>query len=200
MSQRPSGRSRVFPRLSRRSKGLPRWPVVRLPRPKSLPGVVVLLAIVLWLSWLWSRQEVPNEPTPPQESSFVQVWRVIDGDTLELVDGTRVRLIGVDTPELGRFGQPAQPLAHEATRFTQQFLAGGPVRLQNDPYEQQDRYGRRLAYVWVEDRMLNEELLRAGLARTRIEFHYAEAMKVRFSLAEQEARQARRGLWASLPF
>lgn len=200
MPQRPSGRSRVFPRLSRRPKGFPRWPVVRLPRPKSLAGVVVLLAIVLWLSWPRSRQEGPDEPTPPQESSFVQVWRVIDGDTLELVDGTRVRLIGVDTPELGRFGQPAQPLAHEATRFTQQFLAGGPVRLQNDPYEQQDRYGRRLAYVWVEDRMLNEELLRAGLARTRIEFDYAEAMKVRFSLAEQEARQARRGLWASLPF
>lgn len=116
---------------------------------------------------------------------------------MELSDGVRVRLIGVDAPELGQAGKPPEPFSREAALFAENFLASGPVRLEDDPYERQDRYGRRLAYVWVGQRMLNEELVRAGLARHRPEFNYLEGMKWRFALAEQEARQARRGLWAS---
>ncbi|HOM17114.1 MAG TPA: thermonuclease family protein [Thermoguttaceae bacterium] len=168
-------------------------------RPKSLAGVVLLVILLLWVGWQRIGRQGPSESPPTPHSSFAELKRVIDGDTFELSDGVRVRLIGVDAPELGRAGQSPEPFSREATLFAENFLASGPVRLEDDPYERQDRYGRRLAYVWVGQRMLNEELVRAGLARHRPEFNYLEERKWRFALAEQEARQARRGLWASQP-
>ena len=69
------------------------------------------------------------------------------------------------------------------------------MRLQFDK-ERLDRYDRFLAYVFVGDRMLNEELARAGLARVELKFHYSSTMKNRFRKAEDEARTARRGIWS----
>jgi len=185
----------VFIPSSRRRRRLPNWSGA-WRRTKSLAVLVIFLAVLVLLARLVGRGPRPVPPIVPPNTSEVRVWRVIDGDTLELIDGTKVRLIGVDTPELAQAGHPAEPLAQEAARFTEQFVSTGPVRLELDPYERQDRYGRRLAYVWVGQRMLNEELLLAGLARVRLEFGYSEAMKVRFAQAEAQARQARRGLWA----
>lgn len=159
--------------------------------------MLVLLLVVLLVVRLAGRGPWSSAPARPTQLREVQVWRVIDGDTLELVDGTKVRLIGVDTPELAHSGHPTEPLAEEAAWFTKQFLATGPVRLELDPYERQDRFGRLLAYVWVGDRMLNEQLLLAGLARARLEFGYSEARKVRFAQAEAQARQAKRGIWSN---
>ncbi|MCS7306812.1 MAG: thermonuclease family protein [Thermoguttaceae bacterium] len=194
---RPSGRRRrIPPFLGRGGRGWSGWSGRRLARPKSVVGLLILLGIAILAARLGGRAPWWGAPRDPNESFQVQVWRVIDGDTLELADGTKVRLIGVDAPELPQPGQPAEPFAWEATRFTEQFLAGGPVWLQLDPHERWDRYGRRLAYLWVGDRMLNEQLLLAGLARARLEFRYSEAMKQRFAQAEAHARQARRGLWA----
>ena len=93
-----------------------------------------------------------------------QVRRVVDGDTLLLRDGNRVRLMGVDTPETVKPDHPVEPWGAEATAFTRNFVAAGPVRLAFDRVRL-DRFNRYLAYVWVDDKLLNEELLRAGLAR-----------------------------------
>ena len=111
---------------------------------------------------------------------------VVDGDTLLLRDGTRIRLMGVDTPETVKPDTPVEPWGPEASEFTRDFVAGGPVRLEFDR-ERTDRFGRHLAYVWVGNRMLNEELLRAGLARWEPGYHYSQAMKTRFRRAQREA-------------
>jgi micrococcal nuclease len=124
------------------------------------------------------------------------VERVVDGDTVLLANGARVRLIGVDTPEAAYDGRPAEPWAREATQFTERFVAEGRVLLRFDR-ERVDRHGRFLAYVWVGERMLNEELLRAGLARARTEFRYRDSVKRTFRRAEAEARDARRGIWST---
>ena len=79
-----------------------------------------------------------------------------------------------------------------------QFVAGGTVRLQMDR-ERQDKYGRYLAYVWVGQRMLNEELIRFGLATAETGFRYSSSMKTRFRRAEAEAKDAGRGIWSSAP-
>ena len=140
-----------------------------------------------------------HEPEPPSPESLAEgvceVQRVVDGDTLLLANGARVRLIGVDTPETVKSSQPVQPWGPEAAEFTRQFVAGGTVRLQFDR-ERIDRYGRFLAYVWVNDRLLNEELVRAGLARMEPQYRYARAMKERLRRAEQEAKDAGRGIWS----
>jgi len=123
------------------------------------------------------------------------VERVVDGDTLLLDGGTRVRLLGVDTPETKHPEKKPEPLGFEAYEFTRSLVEGRQVTLEFDR-ERRDRYRRVLAYVYVEGRQLNEELIRAGLSRAETQFPYADSMKRRFRDAEQEARTEKRGLWS----
>ena len=105
-------------------------------------------------------------------------------------------MIGANAPETVKPNWPVEPWGPEASQFTKDFLAGGVVRLEFDG-QRRDKYGRTLAYVWVGNRMLNEELIRAGLAHAEMQYHYSQAMKSRFRRGEAEARAAHRGLWTS---
>lgn len=120
------------------------------------------------------------------------VARVIDGDTLELKNGDRVRLIGVDTPEIGP-GSP-EPYALQARELTRRLVSGRPIRLEFDR-ERFDKYRRVLAFVYVDDRLVNESLVAAGLGRAMTGFGYSSRMKKRLRAAESAARAARKGLW-----
>ena len=128
------------------------------------------------------------------------VRRVVDGDTIELLDGRRVRYLGIDTPEVRRragVGEgwvvDPEPFAEEATAFNRRLIEGRRAHLEYDR-QTHDRFGRILAYVYVEDVMVNAELLRAGLAEPLIlppNVKYSEHFQ---RLAEQ-ARLEQRGLW-----
>lgn len=137
--------------------------------------------------------EPAGEIAPP---ALAWVKRAVDGDTLLMRDRQRVRLLGVDTPETKRENTPVQPWGPEAHEFTARMVEGKKVRLEFDR-EHEDRYGRVLAYVYVGDRLLNEELLRAGLGHAILNHPYSEKMKDRFRRAEREARDAKRGLWST---
>jgi micrococcal nuclease len=147
--------------------------------------------VVLYRTWDGTRRGEPPEAL--DEASYA-VRRAVDGDTLLLANGARVRLIGVNAPETVKPDWPVEPWGREASEFTRRFVAAGEVRLQFDR-ERLDRFDRFLAYVWVGDRMLNEELLRAGLARFERGFRYSQSMKRRFAQAEEEAKIERRGIW-----
>ena len=82
------------------------------------------------------------------------------------------------------------------TAFTKTLVEGRDVRLEFD-HERTDRYGRILAFVYVGDQLLNEELVRAGLSPAETRFPYRQRMKRRLINAEREARTAKRGLWSS---
>ncbi|WP_160152001.1 thermonuclease family protein [Microbulbifer sp. ALW1] len=130
-----------------------------------------------------------------EADEVVALKKVVDGDTLRLKDGRRVRLIGVNTPELAHGQHQAQPLAREAKEFTQRFLAGGDLELVYDR-DRRDNHGRVLAHVYNHrGDSLESALLRAGLA-----FHIAVAPNLTLAecLAsrEQEAREYQRGVWA----
>ncbi len=157
----------------------------------------LVLVVALVLVWQWYRGTLPVPLTPPESLSEgdYQVQHVVDGDTLALANGARIRLLGVDTPETVKRNTPVQAWGREASDFTKAFVAGGAVRLTFDR-ERTDKYDRFLAYVWVGDRMLNEELLRAGLGRALLQYPYASSMKARFRKAETEAKRARRGIWS----
>jgi micrococcal nuclease len=163
-------------------------------------GKALAMLVMAGVAYLVSRWQTPRDSVDPHglEEGNYRVERVVDGDTLLLAEHTRVRLIGVDTPESVKPNTPVQPWALEASAFTKRFVGDGPVRLQFDR-ERTDKYGRLLAYVWVDQQMLNEELIRAGLAKWEPNYHYSAAMKARFRAAQQEAQTARRGLWSTAP-
>ena len=156
------------------------------------------LAAVLFLASLALWRYFADEHAPPvfhEPGAKVLVERVVDGDTLRLADRTRVRLIGVDTPETKRPDSPVEPFGPEASEFTRAHVEGRFVRLEFDK-ERHDKYERVLAYVYLDDWFLNEELIRAGLGRAITNHPYSESMKRRFRKAQQEAQRARRGIWS----
>lgn len=134
----------------------------------------------------------------PCSAETARVARVVDGDTVVLEDGRRVRYIGVNTPELNHPQRGEEPGARAATEQNERLVAGREVRLERD-VQQFDRYGRTLAYIYVGQTMVNAEMVRRG---------YAQVMTIppnvkhqeRLVRLEREARQARRGLWAGPGF
>lgn len=135
------------------------------------------------------------------------VRNVIDGDTVVLNNGKKVRLIGIDTPEIHsgqklnrdakRTNKPVaeiKKLGLVAKQFTERLLGGKKVIIEYDD-RIKDRYGRTLGYLYLNDgTFINEEIIRQGygVAYIRYPFKYMN----RFRAAEKEAREAQRGLWA----
>jgi micrococcal nuclease len=131
-------------------------------------------------------------PAPPQEALVAQV---IDGDTLVLAEsGQRVRLLGIDAPEMGKAGKPPEFMAHESKAFLAEMAQGKKLRLEYDRVRY-DHYGRLLAYLFLSPGvMVNAELVRRGLAHVYCippNFRYREALLT----AQREALEARRGVW-----
>lgn len=135
------------------------------------------------------------EPQAPPEGKPLWVARVYDGDTFELMDGSKIRLLGIDTPEAsgpGGKGGP-QPGYQEATEFTRERVMNAPVRLAYDG-EHRDIFGRWLAQVTLDDGVdLNADLLRRGLAKV---YDRSEAGRLDdYKKIEAQARERGLGLW-----
>jgi micrococcal nuclease len=176
----------------------------RRPYSRSLRTYWYWFAIIALLIFQW--YVYTPIPGPPARSTghgvlsegTYQVRRVVDGDTLLMNSRDRVRLLGIDTPETVREDYPVEPWGPEASQFTKDFIhrAGDRVKL-TFGNERIDDYGRYLAFVWDGDRFLNEELVRAGLAETRLRGNFSSTMKRRLRVAEDEAKRAKRGIWSS---
>lgn len=124
--------------------------------------------------------------------------RVIDGDTIVVDGGERIRFIGIDTPETKDPRKPVQCFGVEASAFTSSLLPPGtPVELVYD-VERTDRYGRTLAYVYrSDDRVfVNEVLVRDGYAVSAT-YPPNVAHSDEFAVLAGDARSAERGLWGS---
>lgn len=124
--------------------------------------------------------------------------RVVDGDTLVMEGGERVRLIGVDTPETKDPRRPVQCFGREASSFLSSTLPRGiSVHLVGD-VEQRDVYDRLLAYVYrlPDGLFVNAEILRQGYAQVlTISPNVAHADE--FVSLARDAREAGRGLWSA---
>jgi len=157
--------------------------------------LLLLLAVLVAVRLSSDRGPTAEETVRQAQSGPLDVERVIDGDTLVIAGGQRVRLIGVDTPETKHPDEPVSPLGEEATQFVRSLVEGRVVQLEFDR-QRLDRYNRLLAYVWLPDgRLLNEELIRAGYSAAETRFPYRRDMQKRFVAAEQQARNQQRGLW-----
>jgi micrococcal nuclease len=166
---------------------------------RTSPLVRVIGFVLFLLGAYFGRDFLPVATAPAGTGEGVLVERVVDGDTLVISGGERVRLIGVDTPETKHPNKPPEPFGSDACEFTRRMVEGKRVQVEYDPGEKTDRYGRTLAYVYIDGHMLNEQLLIEGLARALTNYPFSAAMKDRFRAAEAAARLQRRGIWSTTP-
>jgi len=137
-------------------------------------------------------------PDAPKDAVPAKVQRVSDGDTfVATVKGRRerIRVIGVDTPESAAPNQPDEPYGEEASDFAELYLDGETVRLAGDA-EPRDRYGRMLAYVWLEDGTFWNALLVAEGYAQQLTIPPNVTYERLFRRLAAEARREDRGLWA----
>lgn len=174
-------------------------------RRQKAAGLVIALLLILAIALLdrWAGVLPVDDDWHRFHGQSFDVLRVIDGDTIELSvpDGeyatTRVRLWGVDTPEMNA-GDPRTPpdhLAQEATGFTRQAVHGQRVTLHLQDHQLRDRYGRLLAYVELPGgKDLNALLIENGLSEHDDRWGHDRASA--YEALELQAQANRRGLWA----
>jgi endonuclease YncB( thermonuclease family) len=157
------------------------------------------LAGAFFVSAIWLSGAQAFCPAPSGLTSVV-VQRVVDGDTLRLSDGRSVRMIGLNTPELGKKGRSDEPFAVAARQRLEALVAASDGRVGLLPgKESKDHYGRTLAHVYSADGAnLEAQMLAEGLG-----FQVAVAPNVDLvdcqQAAEHSARQAGLGLWRQSP-
>jgi micrococcal nuclease len=161
---------------------------------KILLIIAVALALVAAVCWGFAKKPphiiINNPPASSSQSSPLRVDKIIDGDTFILSDGRHVRLLGIDTPEIG------EPYSDSAKIFADSIVAGKPIRLEYDKANY-DSYGRELAYLYIDSICSNVLILRRGFATIYL-FKENSRYSSRFIAAQNEARRAKRGIW-SLP-
>jgi len=166
----------------------------------------VILAVILlvFCVCLWGCSGIDKSGYDYQD---ILVRRAVDGDTLVLQDGQRVRLIGIDTPEMHESDklfrdaqrsrtdiQTIMALGRRSYEFTRNLVEGKRVRLEFD-VEKYDKYGRLLCYVYLSDgTFVNAKIVQEGYASLLSippNLKYADL----FHSLYQQARENKRGLW-----
>ncbi len=161
------------------------------PAPTAPPAAATVAAPKLPSGETLYPEITKRIEVPPLASlERARVVKVVDGDTVHLEDGGKVRLIGINTPETGT------PMAAEAKALLASLVLDKIVYLQND-VERRDAYKRRLAYIFLEDRFVNGEIVRRGAAHA---YRWEPNTKYHAKLVElqQAARRDGFGIW-SLP-
>jgi endonuclease YncB( thermonuclease family) len=132
-----------------------------------------------------------------KQSAPVLVRAVIDGDTIDVATVGRVRLLGIDAPEVGHRFDTAAPFGREARDRLTSLVLNRWVRLEQEGVAV-DTYHRHLAYVITGDnQFINAVLVREGLARVSARVPLTRLAELR--RAESEAQSGRRGMWGSAP-
>lgn len=138
------------------------------------------------------------------EDTFYEVQRIVDGDTVIIldenltIDGSnklvRIRALLIDTPEVHN-GTIPEPFGPEASAYAKEILTNQKVRLEFDK-EKLDPYGRTLAYIYLEDgRMFNEMLLEQGLAKVVV-YQPNNKYEEQFQAIERTAQEGKIGIWS----
>ncbi len=138
-----------------------------------------------------------EKPIENPSNETYEVLKVVDGDTIQIdFNGTKekVRLIGIDTPESVHPDEAKNTENGKiASEYTKSILTGKRVKLELDVQER-DKYGRILAYVYLDGQMVNKKLLADGYAQVATfppNVKYVEEFKE----IQKEAKEAKRGLW-----
>ena len=155
----------------------------------------------LILSILLSVTQINNQTLKSESLDFIpnnQVINVVDGDTVDvLIDKkvTRVRMLGINTPETKNPRKGVECYGPEASSRLKDLLAGKIIELKNDPSQDtEDKYGRLLRYVFLNGEDINQKMISDGYA---FEYTYKKPYEYQkeFRKSESEAREKNLGLW-----
>lgn len=130
-----------------------------------------------------------------------QVMNVIDGDTIDIqmsdgvLEYTRIRLLGIDTPETNNPKTGIMYYGSEATEYTKQLIADQPVTILIDTVaDQRDYYGRLLAYIKLQDgSILNEQIIKNGYGYADLRFDHSHCKE--YKQLMNQAIESKNGLW-----
>lgn len=133
-------------------------------------------------------------PVPSHGGIFATVVSVVDGDTIKIEGGEVVRYIGINTPETVAPNRPVECMGREASARNKALVQGKVIELEKDVSER-DKYGRLLRFIWIGETMINEQLVREGLAQVST---YPPDVKYQsvFVGAQRQAVEEKIGLWS----
>lgn len=171
-------------------------------------STLITLAIIAYIGYKYISPKLESVQKDEQ-SEFILVERVVDGDTFKMAGGERVRLLGIDTPEKfqsskldkdskksGQDKKTIQTLGQMASDYVKKLAEGKRVRLVKEPGTDKDKYGRSLRYVYLEDgTCINAKILQDGYANV----YPTPISKIdEFRKYERDAREKKRGLWGDV--
>ncbi|QAS54626.1 nuclease [Halobacillus litoralis] len=145
-----------------------------------------------------STNNIKEEASFPEDSEEATVTRIVDGDTIEVnIDGEEqgVRLLLVDTPETKHPNLPVQDYGPEASKFAKDTLSGEEVHIEYDG-PKTDKYGRLLAYIWIDGTTFNKMLLEGGYARYAYVYDPPYTHAEEFQAAEASAKSQNLRIWS----
>ena len=151
-------------------------------------AIGIIFAIILMFSIVLAVEKIP-----------VKYIKTSDGDTARFdINGenVRVRFLGINTPEVAGEDKVEEPYGNEAMEYTKNKLENAKkIEIEYDENaDKEDRFGRPLVYVWIDDNLFQEELVRLGYAKTymmKANYKYADELKS----AEREAKSEKLGVW-----
>jgi micrococcal nuclease len=161
------------------------------------PGHVAFAVIAALLLYRYAVSTSDERHGKQRREETVTVTWVLDGDTFETDAGERVRLLGIDAPEVAHHGQQEEPFGDESTAWLRQQISGRVVTLHLG-VEETDRYGRTLAWVYSADgTLINQLALSTGQAKLLDRFGLPLDLEPGLRKAAATARLQRVGLWAT---
>lgn len=172
---------------------------------RFLPHVVfiILVAAFVLLNQAGLKSDFKQNKTIQPSGETAKVVKVIDGDTLEVSLNNkieRIRLIGIDSPEVLDERKPVQCFGKEASNKAGKVVTGKTIVLESDPtQENMDEYGRLLRYVFLDDLNFNKLMVSEGYAHEYTFKGNIYKYQSEFVQAEKEARDADKGLWSQCP-
>ena len=143
--------------------------------------------------------DIPNKEQRLENSSLnliqYEVIRVIDGDTVELKNGERLRYNDIDTPETVHPSKPVECYGPQASAKNKELVEGEIILVElGNPTK--DRYGRLLGYVYIEDLFVNAELVRGGYAEVNSYGNPGSKLSNLLDI-EKNAKRSMKGLWGA---
>lgn len=177
--------------IQNRGRPKQRMPQAKIRRPLTPAATALVVLGIVATARMALPPVISNPAIAAIETATVRL--VIDGDTFELTDGRRVRMLGIDAPEAASPEHPAEPCADDSTTWLRSRIESRPVNLQ---ITGQDRYGRSLAWVHEPDgTLVNLLSLSQGMSRLLDTFGLPADLEPSLRQAASEAQILHLGVW-----